>query len=542
MTPDQLSTLIDALRGAVNQATFDVECAEIEFFGNFGKPHCQSISSTEFRKFYLREKDRPVRLSAKVHVPSEEIESLIEALKFTLDEFINLQKATIGHSFPIDGEFYIKTKPLKNGLYDRKSVSSLKRFAHALVQAAAVRGVEETADLLISWKRGQPVKLCIRTIMSGLPLNTSLTLQQGVQIEPLPLAIEDLPRLPIIGDIEPYKYRGLSIVSIKLSAKSAFFHPDELDNSDVHCNLHDTVNFKFLCEALSLKANDIISTGFFWREFQDAGPFCLTQFERRDLNDGNQLRSRSWKSESVDFQNEIYKVTPRDDDQPLNLDEREISKIINKLSRADKKLRIAFARWYRSKRTDSSLEDNYIDLRIALEALYLDRFNENYAPEMRFRLSLFGACHLAENPEDRRSILETLRNAYDIGSKVIHGGTVFEEPHGDQYRKEREEFVKAQDLCREGILKFIHEDSPKDWYDLVFGSPAQPAPLLDIPVEDSTPASQQNPQLVSISVEGFSHDRKKIELKLKFQGIQDKSVLIPSSVVHELSKVLRGKE
>ena len=53
------------------------------------------------------------------------------------------------------------------------------------------------------------------------------------------------------------------------------------------------------------------------------------------------------------------------------------------------------------------LEDAYIDLRIALESLYLRDFANEHSQEMRFRLALFGAWNLAENAGDldeRRSI------------------------------------------------------------------------------------------------------------------------------------------
>ena len=56
---------------------------------------------------------------------------------------------------------------------------------------------------------------------------------------------------------------------------------------------------------------------------------------------------------------------------------------------------------------DDSGRYPYIDLRIALESLYLRDFANEHSQEMRFRLTLFGAWHLAENAGDldeRRSI------------------------------------------------------------------------------------------------------------------------------------------
>ena len=541
MTPDQLSTLIDALRGAVNQATVNVKCSTMEGYGKVIEPIRRKMSLEEFREIYLREKDRPVELIARVSVPDKAIAPLIEILRSTLREFID-PSDKIGHAFPVDSEIYVTSSILENGLFGQESVSRLGTFSRTLVRVAAVVGVKETAELLATWKKGRSINLKLRTVLSGLPLTASVSLQQGIQIDPLPLSTEDLPRLPVRSDISARKYLGLSVVSIHASANPVFFCPDiDREDPNVHFRTHENVDFNLLCEALSLQANDHVSMGFCWCEYKDAALFNLTKKDTWNLVDENQLQLRKCKKEYRDAQDGHYTITPSDDAQPLSLDKEKLSFIIERLqNHADEKLRIAISRWRRSKRPTSSLEDSYIDLRIALEALYLDRFNENYSHEMRFRLALFGASHLTENPEDRRSIHKLLLDTYSIASRIIHGDKALKRPSAEKYAELRVKLTQAQDLCREGILKFIHEDSQKDWYDLVFGSPVQPAPLLDIPVEDGTPASHQNPQLVSISVEGFSHDRKKIGLKLEFQGIQDKSVLISSSAAHELSKVLRG--
>ena len=76
------------------------------------------------------------------------------------------------------------------------------------------------------------------------------------------------------------------------------------------------------------------------------------------------------------------------------------------------------ARWPRT----PELEDKYIDLRVALEAIYLKDFMNEHSQEMRFRLALFGAWHLGADFEERRSIRKGLRDAYDTASKAVHEG------------------------------------------------------------------------------------------------------------------------
>ena len=92
---------------------------------------------------------------------------------------------------------------------------------------------------------------------------------------------------------------------------------------------------------------------------------------------------------------------------------------------------------------------------------------------MRFRLALFGAWHLAGTLEHRRAIRRDLRAAYDMASKVVHGGEVLKEPGGAAYWKARAELARVQDHCRLVVLKLLREGPPRDWGDLVLGGPAR---------------------------------------------------------------------
>ena len=111
---------------------------------------------------------------------------------------------------------------------------------------------------------------------------------------------------------------------------------------------------------------------------------------------------------------------------------------------------------------DAKLEDRYIDLRVALEAIYLQDFMNERSQEMRFRLALFGAWHLGEDFQERRSIRKALRAAYDMASTAVHEGEL---PNSVEPT-----LSTAQDLCRRGILKLLREGPPDNWGDLVLGA------------------------------------------------------------------------
>lgn len=101
---------------------------------------------------------------------------------------------------------------------------------------------------------------------------------------------------------------------------------------------------------------------------------------------------------------------------------------------------------------------------MALEALYLRDFANEYSQEMRFRLALFGAWFLGNDFQDRQRIRKTLRDAYDRASGAVHTGDV------DPTPENRTLLVEAQSLCRQGISKLLKQGFPADWGDLVLGA------------------------------------------------------------------------
>ncbi len=465
--------LIGALGAAVDEAAFDLECTEIASDGKWRKPSFQRVSAAELHDVYLRERDRLVKLYARASVPDAAMTRLIDALRRTLGEFVHPETDRIGHAFPVDGSDHGRGAFRQDGLRDKESWSPVREFAHALVRAAAIMGVERAVGLLAGWNRGDPVELRMCTVLSGLPLAAPLSPRKDIRIVPLALTTAELPRLPIRLDTAPQRYLGLSLLTVQLSASPALFRPDPATNDEtVRSSSVDGINFDLVCEALSLQANSHVSPGFVWHEYPDAAPFCLMQQDTWGPVGDDRLRHRDWEKLSHDALTGEVTITPSREAPPLCLDEEDLLRIVESLRHADRKLRLAARRWRRSKRPEARLEDSYIDLRVALDALYLKDFDDERSQEMRFRLPLFGAWHLSEGVEERRSIRKILRDAYDMGSKAVHGGEVLTEPGAGPYRKARAELDRAQDLCRRGILKLLREGPPKDWGDLLLGGPA----------------------------------------------------------------------
>lgn len=122
-----------------------------------------------------------------------------------------------------------------------------------------------------------------------------------------------------------------------------------------------------------------------------------------------------------------------------------------------RQMNVAIARWARSMAEGTRFSDRFIELRVALEALYLDIDRD----ELRFRLATYGAWDLGTTPERREAYFKVLRDAYDLGSKAVHNGFV----------KRNESTVRVlqqgQLACREAILKRLERGSIPNWRQLV---------------------------------------------------------------------------
>ena len=136
------------------------------------------------------------------------------------------------------------------------------------------------------------------------------------------------------------------------------------------------------------------------------------------------------------------------------------------------KLQIPIDRWVASK-TNRSHVDKIIDLGIAFEALYLSDITE--PTELSFRLRLHAAWHLGKDEENRKVLMKEFGEIYAWRSLVVHTGKLPEKRVSRTKRRpftheEVKQFIeRAQDLCRESILKILEDREFPDWNSLILG-------------------------------------------------------------------------
>ena len=466
-----MQRLKEMLEAAVAQSTFDLGNTEI-IHGNvmttFTSGSEEVISPQRFRELLRETKwnaegvNRPRR--AKLICPDELLSQLEGHLRNLLDKYVDPDTNLIGYALPSVVTGGLGWTTYANGVNSVSSASPLNVFAQGLVRASVVMGIEDVISLVTGWLKGEPVKYRTSALVNELYISAPVTPIDGVHIKPLPLSSNELPAsLPTLGRLSATDYLGRTVVSIDHVATPALFRPPPIGKSpDIQVESVPNIGINEVCQALSLECDIHVGTGFFWENYlglEDAFPFSgssIYSIGGAHLRGGHPI---GW-SLNRNHVTGIATLTPAEGSM-LTLREEPIQRTLKALMDPNSKsIRNTIARWTKSKDTLQNLEDQFIDLRIVLESLYL---NWGTNAELSFRLALSGAWHLGNNLEDRRNIYETLRHAYSQGSVAVHPSDLVVS------QSNRELLSDAQAICRRGILKMLEEGPPQDWRDLLLG-------------------------------------------------------------------------
>ena len=327
---------------------------------------------------------------------------------------------------------------------------TMAEFVQIMVRAAAILKPKRIAQLLFGWINGEPLYYSVKAVLSGVNVEQELALEEGIRITFLPKTYAELSACLPIGTIDFHGYVNLLggiILSIDGQAGPALYFPstDDLSQSRIQHTIArgklSELSLDTFCDAMSLASNGSIRWKFRWHDFGELEEFNSGVLPGMSYSNVPDLVNRSRFSE------ENLKQA-----RSIHL-ERYAS------GKSRPRLDTAIRRWVRSKRSNASMPDRFIDLRIALEALYLD----SDAGEMRFRLATNGAWHLGVDFDERSDYYNTFRKAYDLASKAVHAGEV------KFTREERDLLASAQVACRKGILKRLKEKNKPDWNELILG-------------------------------------------------------------------------
>ena len=246
-------------------------------------------------------------------------------------------------------------------------------------------GVDSATGAMAAWCQGHAVEVRMATVLSGLYMGENVASWGDIELVPLALSTAELPRLPMFRGDSASDYLGLTLVRLALRASPGIFRPHADGNaSTVRSRSGNRINLDLVRDALSLMTNRSVALSRVWLEYPSAWGYCVSGPTSTYGTD--RPKPRPWRKMTSGSGATV--ITPRNDAITDSVCPREVHSTIGALQRADKKLRIAVDRWRRSMVEDSELADRFIDLRIAIEAIYLQDFTNERSQEMRFRLAL----------------------------------------------------------------------------------------------------------------------------------------------------------
>lgn len=319
------------------------------------------------------------------------------------------------------------------------------RFISGLIRMAAILGPVQSAQSLCKWVKGEPVRYRSCAILHGLTVDESLVLDDGIIFNKLPTPSEAAlaSRFPYL-EFNRFELMGAPRVTFDCIASPVFCQPGKQVPICERTRAFNVtpVNFaNILCEALSLAFNHHISWNMLWSDcegLQILGMLVGPVSSRRLANYAFPHGPRMSGEHLVQV---LELVTKRIDDQNSN-------------QRLDRAIR----RWVGSKYS-GDLADQFIELRIALEALY----NKKSSGGAGFRVANHGAWHLGAGFEERRQYKEILHKVYSRASVAVHADEVSDN------QGNRDVLAEGQDLCRLGILKRLDESEEPNWDDIILG-------------------------------------------------------------------------
>lgn len=414
------------LKDALRHATFDGERSE---------PLSLEQLQHAYRQRQTDSSGLPViGIWARARVPDEPLAKLADHLRTVLlAEFVDSDRDRVGVISAVS--------PVSD--------PSVKDFALKLVRVAATLGAGSAARLVAEWANGGPLSHRLKTVLNVVP-EDPLTLDDGVSVRPRPKG-RAMPRDEVVaGLVRNYGYLDFhhcSFMTIDCETNPVFYPPGKGDPSTTAARAswaQREMPDRFLdtfCDSLSLACNGCVRHGPYWYDFGPIEEFGVGSF--------------GWS----------YSLGPRlDVGPPLSQRQLELARDIHRqrfhAAGKGKSPDTAISRWIKSKHPYAELADRFIDLRIALEALYSQKDERT---EITYKLATRAAWHLGRDVDERTKYFSIVKKAYDRASSAVHANEIADNPTN------RTLLANAQDVCRDGIRKRLGEPDPPDWSRLVLG-------------------------------------------------------------------------
>lgn len=468
-----MPSLKDVLKSTLAETRFDLGRNEVTRQGTLmtyaGRPD-EIVSATELHRLARAdswENEGSARARrAKAIAPDEAMSRLRACLDDVLGKYIDREAGRIGHAFPMDSANRGSSRGGGGGVHSRSYESPMAEFAQVLLRGCAIIGTEAFAEMLTGWAEGDPVRYRTSAVLNGLYLEGGAELLPGIRLEPLPKSTDGaFGTTPIRSESSIGQYLGRTVLSVDTIAAPAFYRPKpDGPTSQVVAKFEPDVALDDICQALALESDGDVRIAFEWNDYGELSLYLSPGRSQSSSKGRGGLDGRqAGFSATTDFKTGIESISIPEE-EICKLSPNRVGALIEAISgKKNSQFRVALSRWCKSRESFGTISDQFIDLRVALEALYLKKFKGEQNVDMTFRLALFGAWHLGVGVEDRREIRRTLRDAYGVGSRAVHGQNL------EFNEKNRSLLSEGQRLCRLGMLKVLEEGEPDDWEDLILG-------------------------------------------------------------------------
>ena len=370
----------------------------------------------------------------------------------------HLKSDSVASALPIPHDLKSLPTITEDRFHKHLNVSSFDHFLKWTLRCAVLLGADRAAQLLDSWATGEPFRYRINVVVSMI-IDRKLSPIPGLELLPLPLATDELPAfLPISPGTET-RFLGQTLLVAEATVQPAIFRPGQTLAKDLTSRLVCGCSLSAIAHILSLLAGTPVVLGPQWDDYGELGSLIGG---RVVLGTAHDLPLSYGPHE---IRGSVTTLHPNDH-EVSKLDETEIAVALSRVSGTNPRFLTGLSRWCSSQARDADLAARFIDLRIALEALFLD-----YRPqqEYRFRIPVSAAWLLGRDGPERRCIWKIIRDSYDLASSAVHTGSV------QRTNDNLQLLSSAQALCRRALFLFLHHGPVPNWPDIFLGVAAHPA-------------------------------------------------------------------
>ena len=414
----------------------------------------QSITGTDYRNAWNSPLPALSRgwILANVTRP-EGFGGLVAALRLMLEPFLD----------PRDGDDLVRTNI---GLIAAGVgvPTTLETFAEHVLTSAVLIGPDSTVALLRAWANGEPVTYTRFIVLSGLRIEGDqqrFPVEEGFTIQSLPtnqaeLLALDAPEMWVgspmsmmpspLGGPEIY---GAPAMVIEMTHGPVFSEGGEtsLESTAVASGPLSRL-YSLGVQAppfagLSLACDSPVSPVCAWSRFamdvQSFTPWVRSTANHVSLYGGGLSFSPSSPTLTEDTLTRATDLAHKVVEHGLG-----------------NNTRTALARWTKS--MQGQFADRFIDLRIALEALYAPDGGQG---EISYRVRTRCARHMAKSFEDRKAIAREVKDFYATASGFAHGSLSVRDDRPPKAKHERQ-LGRAREICRDALIKIIEDNRGLD--------------------------------------------------------------------------------